>query len=506
MVHGARQFAVGNNFVFGGVLMAKVPGTESLLTAAAAHLVRRFTYGYNSQLGTELLRYPNAEAWFEAQLTKPSDPDADAALSWFPRLSDSAATAWANHRADTYGSWQYGQDFAMYSIARRVLAKNQVHEMMVDFWSNLLHIPISEDASFPWRMDYDAKAIRPHALGTFRELLNAAITHPAMSGYLTNYRNTATKINENLGRELLELYTVGRPARYTEDDVKNSARLLTGFTVAVFDGYAAGYDPNRHYVGPVTVLGVGFANSAKDGRAELKNYLDWLARRPETAERIAHRLCVRFVSDEPPRSVVDAVKQAYLANDTDIKASLRALIGHEAFKSSVMKKARTPVEDVIAADRACDIVLTGAGKDSRVSSLAWFCHWTGQTPFSWPRPDGFPEKSDTYLSPARMLRSWTIHTWTASPSNALEKATRPPVRQLLPPVWPLPLADLVHHQSVMMTGRRAPADTVEAAATMIDKPSTHTFSQTWEREVDYMNWMLSLIRGVILNAPEAMLR
>jgi len=204
--------------------------------------------------------------------------------------------------------------------------------------------------------------------------------------------------------------------------------------------------------------------------------------------------------------VIDAVKQTYLASGTDIKACLRTLVGHAGFKASALQKARTPIEDALATERACDITHTGAGSDTRLSTLHWFCSWTGQSPFSWPRPDGFPEKSDTYLSPARLLRSWTIHTWTAGTTGALTKATRPTPRRLTPPVWPLPLTDLVHHQSVMMTGRRAPADTIEAAATLIGKPASHTFKETWEAKPDYLAWMLTLVRTAILNAPEAMLR
>lgn len=486
--------------------MVAVPGTQPRLSEYAQHLVRRFTYGHNGRLEADVLRYRSVDAWFEAQLSPGQDARADAALSWFPHLRDSPATAWENARSGAYGGWQYGNDLVRYTLCRRVLSARQVHEVMVDFWSNLLHIPAGEDSSFPWRMHYDAHAIRPHALGTYRSLLRAAVTHPSMSGYLSNHRNTKAQINENLGRELLELYTVGRTAGYTEDDVKDSARLLTGFTVAVGKDYAAGYDPGRHHVGPVSVLGRRFENAAADGRPQLNAYLDWLALRPETAARIARRLCVRFIGDQPPQSAVDAVSAAYLDSGSDITACLRTLVRHDAFRASAFRKARTPVEDVLATQRACDIVPTGAGSDSHVDSFSWQCSWTGQALFSWPRPDGFPEQSDTYLSPARMLRAWTVHTWMASTNGTLKQAIRPLVRDLIPPVWPLPLEDLVHHQSVMMTGRRATAETVAGAATLIDTPATHVFSKPWERETDYLAWMLTLIRTAILNAPEAMLR
>ncbi len=486
--------------------MVALPGTQPRLSEYAQHVVRRFTYGHNGRLEADVLRHRDVDAWFEAQLSPGRDAEADATLAWFPHLKDSPAVAWQNARDGVYGGWQYGNDLVRHSLCRRVVAANQVHEVMVDFWSNLLHIPAGEDSSFPWRMHYDTTAIRPHALGTYRALLRAAVTHPSMSGYLSNHRNTKAQINENLGRELLELYTVGRAAGYTEDDVKSSARLLTGFTVAVGKDYAAGYDPSRHHVGAVTVLGQRFENADADGRAQLNAYLDWLAGRPETAARIARRLCVRFISDDPPSSAVDAVTATYLDSGSDITACLRTLVRHPGFRAAAFLKARTPVEDVLATQRACDIVPTGAGSGSHVDSFSWQCSWTGQAPFSWPRPDGSPEQSDTYLSPARMLRTWTAHSWMASTNGSLKQARRPLVRDLIPPVWPLPLEDLVHHQAVMMTGRRATRETVNGAATLIDKPATHVFSKSWERETDYLAWMLTLIRTAILNAPEAMLR
>lgn len=489
--------------------MAAVPGTRPRLSAASLHLVRRFTYGHNARLEADVLRYPSASAWFEAQLRPARDPQAEAIRSMLPRLGDSPATAWANARAGTYGGWQYGNDLATYSLGRRVVAQNQVQEMMVDFWSNLLHVPLGEDQSFPWRMDYDTRAIRPHALGSYRDLLHAAVTHPSMTGYLSNHRNTAKQINENLGRELLELYTVGRAAGYTEDDVKASARLLTGFTVATGKDFAAGYDPSRHHVGPVTVLGRTFTNAAADGRAELRAYLDWLAMRPETAARIAHRLCVRFVRDDPPASIVDAVTRTYLSSGSDIVSCLRTLVAHDAFRASARQKARTPVEDVLATQRACDIVPTGAGENSHLGSVNWYCRWTGQGLYTWPRPDGAPEQSDTYLSPARMLRSWTVRSWMANVGGSLTQATRPATRDIVPPVWPLPFKDLVHHQSVMMTGDRASAETVRAAMTLVDptkNAETHVLDKPWQREPANLAWTVTLVRTAILSAPEAMLR
>lgn len=486
--------------------MGDFPWNQPLLSESALHLIRRFTYGFNSRLEADVLRFSDVNAWFENQLRAGADPAADATLKWYPYLADSPAKAWTRRENKEYYGWQYGSDFAGYTVARRIVAKNQVKEVMADFWSNLLYIPTGEDSSYPWRLDYD-RVIRANALTSFKQLLNAAIVHPSMSGFLSNHRNTKTQINENLGRELLELHTVGRGGGYDEDDVKASAQMLTGFTLQYSGTFKdTGYDPSKHHVGAVTIMGKRFANASGDGRAELKNYLDWLATHEATAARIARRLCTRFVSDEPDDAVVNAVKQTYLQSGTDIKACLRTLIAHPSFKGSSRKKARTPIEDVIAAERACDIVPTGAGDKSRMSSVTWYCSFTGQSPFSWPRPDGFPEKSDTYLSPARLLRSWTIHSWTANPGQKHTAATAPAPISLVPPVWPIALADLVHQQSVMMTGARATSATLEAAATLLGKSPGWILDSWYQGRTNDIAWVITQIRATILNAPEAMLR
>ncbi|MET0952036.1 MAG: DUF1800 family protein [Aeromicrobium sp.] len=154
----------------------------------------------------------SAGAWFDQQLRpgRVPDPRGDAVLGWYPRLKDAPAVAWKNNTGGTYGSWECGQDLVSCSLARQIVSRRQVKEVMVDFWSNLLHIPAGEDRSFPWRRAYD-DVIRANALG--------------------------------------------------------SARLLTGFHVNVFQDFAASYVPDDHWVGRVEVLGFTHANSSKDGRA-----------------------------------------------------------------------------------------------------------------------------------------------------------------------------------------------------------------------------------------------
>ena len=159
-------------------------------------------------------------------------------------------------------------------------------ERLVQFWADHFTVRPAGAGQNPLAVAFVDEAIRPHVNGRFEDMFFAADTHPMMLVYLDQISSRGPGspvarrrpdrnfgLNENLAREYLELFTLGH-GNYTEADVKSSARLLTGFTVKVFDGYAADYDPKRHHVGPVTVMGKTFANSAADGRAELTRYLD----------------------------------------------------------------------------------------------------------------------------------------------------------------------------------------------------------------------------------------
>jgi len=474
-----------------------------VLSAADRHLASRFSFGANADLGNQIRASGSGLKWFEKQLayTLIADTPGNAVAGWFPRLSDSATTAGANILAKNYSAWDYGHDLASSTVVRKIVSRRQVHEVMTDFWSNLLYIPAYEDRSAPWRSSYD-RMIRKNALGTFRAMLQSAIVHPAMSGYLTNFANTRTGLNENLGREVLELHTVGRPTGYTESDVKNSARLLTGFKVDMFRTFRAYYEPGDHYVGPVKVLGFKHANSSRDGRAAVNAYLAYLASHPSTAQRIAERLCIRFVSDNPSASIVAAVKAAYLKSGTDIKSTLRALIRHADFPKSASSKIRTPIEDVVNAARVLGMTPTKpSSEQSFARQILWMTGGMGQHQFYWPRPDGFPEQSSAWVSPARILRSWNLHYALAGnwwSSSALTTATK---ASALPTVWPRTLEELTDHQSRLLLGIPATTELREAVSKAVHAAPTLSLASA-----DVSDWLFTLVRGTVLNSPRALLR
>lgn len=476
----------------------------SVLSEGNRHLVSRFGLGVDSQLVSDVRAAGSGAKWFEKQLTPSKTPDAaaDAVISWYPQLKDSPATAWKNVKNGSSSAWEYGLAFNRYSMARKLLTRRHVQEVMVDFWSNLLYIPAHEDKSFPWRYSFD-NLIRRHALSSYRTLLQQAVVHPAMSGWLTNYDNTKNGINENLGRELLELFTVGRTTGYSETDVKNAARLLTGFKVKVFDGYAASYDSKDHWTGTVKVLGFTHKNTAADGRPALQALLSYLALHPATARRVSLRLCQRFVSDTPSSRLVSAVAAAYTKSGSDVKATLRALRAHPEFLASQRKRMRPPVDDVVATARVLGLRPTKPTDDkSFVQHTLWMASNIGQDPYRWPRPDGFPETTATYASAARMVRSWQIHYALSGNWWKSSSLSRPSVAGSLPAAWPRRLDELVEHQSRLLLGRVPEAGVVTAVSTMLGRKPDYAFRSV----TDVSDWQLTVIRGVLLNTPQGVLK
>jgi uncharacterized protein (DUF1800 family) len=340
----------------------------------------------------------------------------------------SADSKWATVFADEKSAWEYAVDLANWSLLRRTRSSRQLHEVMTDFWSNHLHIPAIHDTAWCWRNHYDTM-LRTRALGKFDDLLVAASLHPSMRLYLNNFESTKQSPNENQGRELLELHTVGRQAGYTEEMVKDSARILTGYTVAAWKDWHAYYDTSTHATGPVKVLGFGHQNADSDGRAVTKAYLRYLAHHPATARTIATKLALRFVSDSPSAELISSLAKVFRSSGTDISATLRALVAHPEFASSVDAKVRNPIEDFVATVRVLGVKAhrPTASENQFARSQLWMCQ--GQYPFQWPRPDGLPQRNAAWASASRVLNSLDMHYalcggWVGADGSATYRSKR----------------------------------------------------------------------------------
>lgn len=452
------------------------------LSARDRHFADRFSFGYNKALEAAVADAGSGRAWFERQLRYESikDKAADATKSWYPNMWYSPAQLFKRNYHDIYPAWELMNDLGRWTMMRRILSNRQLHEMMVDFWSNSLQVAIGDDAAWPFRISYDAM-IRKHALGRFENMLVDAITHPAMGLWLDNATSTRYAPNENLGREVLELYSVGVNAGYTQKDVESSAKLLTGYRVdiyaetkpGVYDGVNVLYYKDWHWKGKLRIFGFKTPNSDRDGRKETEKYLRYLANHPATADRMCRRLAVRFVHDEPSKDLIRTMTKAWTRSGTDIKATLQAMVGHPEFASSAGEKVRKPLEDLLATVRALEIKPLKPRNpdnygDDFATSIFWRAYSLGQTPYDWPQPNGHPEDNLPWSSAGRALNSFDMHRSLAAwyhPEHPKDdnRVKVPPIESWLPKL-PNKFGTVVNHISGELLGVPANAKAKRAVS------------------------------------------
>jgi uncharacterized protein (DUF1800 family) len=471
-------------------------------SAYELHVIKRLGTGYNRATLDAVRRAGGIDRWLDQQLHPTTVPEASIVASidsWYSALRRTPAQKVATNNAGTKVAWQYALDLGNWTILRRIYSNRQVHETMVDFWTNHLHVCAGEDKVYTHQFDYDA-TIRKHALGRFEDLLVATATHPAMSLYLDNWRSKKNAPNENQGRELLELHTVGTGAGYTEDMVKDSAKILSGYSVRWEGDYQGFYDSANHTTGRVSVLGFIHANDSTDGRAVAEAYLRYLANHPATARNVATRLALRFVSDLPSQDLIDHLSRVFLDSGTDILATVKALVAHPEFRARAGAKVSTPVDDLVATVKALGVV---ARKPTSGSSFVNHLNYLqgGLRLYHWPRPDGAPETNPEWTSAVRMLRSFRMHWNLAGGYHPRVDATYYPARYRIP--MPRLRFDLYFdHLSRTLLGRRSTARSLEAAclATGLTPRSVIT------RQHAVGTWMFPHLAAVLLDSPEHMTR
>jgi uncharacterized protein (DUF1800 family) len=279
----------------------------------------------------------------------------------------------------------------------------QMYETLVDFFSNHLNVTSSHDV-WTTRHTYDRDVIRRYALGSFTDMLLASARHPSMLTFLNLAQSSKQAINENYGRELLELHTVGMT--YTEDDVTNAAKVLTGRTIG--SDYRYVYDANKHWVGDVTVLGFTHANStAAGGEAAGDDLIRYLASHPATAQHLAQKLCLRYVSDNPSSALVSALAQAYLDSGTRIEPMLNTMVRSDEFWQSRGLKVRRPAENLIATIRT--LGSRPAHMDKALRTMEWNARTMGHAPLEWAAPNGYPDVAASWRSSSTLVTEWTMH-------------------------------------------------------------------------------------------------
>ncbi|MES1979242.1 MAG: DUF1800 domain-containing protein [Pseudomonadota bacterium] len=277
------------------------------------------------------------------------------------------------------------------SIENPLLAK------MTEFWFNHLNVFVGKGNVRPFTGHYVVNAIRANALGRFEDLLLASARHPAMLYYLDQAQSNVRGLNENYARELMELHTLGVDAGYTQNDVHELARILTGWTVGLQQGEGFRFAERLHDNGDKTLLKTTFqSNGVREGEEAIR----MLARQPATANRIARRLAMTFVADKPSQALVNQLSSTFVNTQGDIRAVMRTLVNSPEFWRADNKLFKTPL------DFACSALTAGGGvKDRRELQLTLgFLAQAGQPMHGWQTPDGYKTNAATWLAPEALTR------------------------------------------------------------------------------------------------------
>ncbi|MCI0340512.1 MAG: DUF1800 domain-containing protein [Planctomycetales bacterium] len=304
------------------------------------------------------------------------------------------------------------RELARATVLRAVYSSRQLLEVMVEFWTDHFNIDTAKAECSVWKTPDDRDVIRRHALGRFPDLVRASALSPAMLVYLDGRDNKKTKPedkpNENYARELLELHTLGVHGGYSQRDVMEVARCLTGWTVDT-KGWKRGkprFSKWRHDRGPKAVLGVEIPASEDHGERDLDRVLEIVTSHASTARFLAGKLCRRFVADEPPPALVARAAGTFSRTGGDIRAVLRTILLSEESAAARGARLKRPFRFVVSALRGL-----GADTDAGGPVLAAL-ERMGQAPFQYPTPDGYPDEAAPWLG--TLLWRWNFAVALAS--------------------------------------------------------------------------------------------
>jgi len=334
-------------------------------------------------------------------------------------------------------------DLAQQKVLRAVYSERQLNEVLVDFWFNHFNVFAGKGLTRNYLTEYERDAIRPHVLGKFRDLLGATAQSPAMLFYLDNWQSAAPEgapteaqnnrnrtitrrpfgrpgqpppprtiadapqnaqnrkprgLNENYARELMELHTLGVDGGYTQKDVQEVARAFTGWTIAnPRQGGGFQYEPRMHDNGEKVVL--GHKIKAGGGRHDGEEVLDILASHPSTARFIATKLVRRFVSDDPPKALVDRAAERFRETKGDIREVVRTIVTSPEFfaPEAYRAKVKTPFEFVASAVRATSIDSVNA------MPLVQTMRELGMPPYQCQPPTGYADRADAWVNTGALL-------------------------------------------------------------------------------------------------------
>ncbi|MGY3212824.1 DUF1800 domain-containing protein [Mucilaginibacter sp. HD30] len=450
---------------------------------AAAHLLNRFTYGATPSEVDEVVKM-GLEKWFLQQLDgNLPDDSLNQILSKYDALKLSNKEIVAqfpknavvkrlavrdsviNKDSINVDRKEYKDLLASYmqqhslkpeqellrqlyeqKVLRATYSNNQLHEVLTDFWFNHFNVSLTKNQSAQFIPSYERDAIRPNVTGNFDALLLATAKSPAMLYFLDNFSSTGTNtqkpralmrnaanmqpvkkaqgLNENYAREVMELHTLGVDGGYTQQDVTQAAKVLTGWTVFPMGEYGNAdalqklinntgeegliqkgyvhegdflYTPNRHDNDEKTVLGKYFDGDG--GYMEGVDLLEMLAHHPSTAKFITKKLAVRFVNDAPPQSLLDKMAKTFTQTDGNIRQVLITMVSSREFwnTKALREKTKSPFELVISSARALN-----ARIDQPIQLYNW-ANRIGQRVYAYQAPTGFPDRSQYWINSGALL-------------------------------------------------------------------------------------------------------
>jgi uncharacterized protein (DUF1800 family) len=305
-----------------------------------------------------------------------------------------------------YSPAHIAQDMSRARLIRALHSKRQLYELMVEVWTDHFNIGVSKGECKWMKLADDRWTIRPHAMGNFRALVKATLVSPAMLISLDGQDNRVVhpddRPNENHARELLELHTLGVDGGYTQRDVMETARCLSGWTFThdfnrLFTARVK-FDPARHDQGSKEVLGVVIPGG--HGEEDIERLLDLLCTHSSTARHVARRLCRTFIADPAPTEAVTLVADTFQQTNGDLRATLEALFACEQFRTSRGNLLKRPMHFVVSALRGTD-AQTDCGP-----TLIDHLERMGHAPFQYSTPDGYPLESAPWLG--TLLWRWTL--------------------------------------------------------------------------------------------------
>lgn len=324
------------------------------------------------------------------------------------------------------------QESAQRFILRAIYSPNQLQEQLTWFWLNHFSVYTRKNNIRAMIGDYEDQTIRPHVLGRFRDLLAATVYHPAMLTYLDNDKNVAGHINENYARELMELHTLGVNGGYSQSDVQELARVLTGLGVdrgehsnsrvqarknshrntSIYKENGVVFNLRKHDSGNKIFLGEKIDGT---GKAEIDTVLDRISCHPATAHFISQKLAVYFMGDDPSPVVVEHMAQTFLSKDGDISATLKILFQSPEFNQSLGKSFKDPVHYVVSSLR---LLYDKSPIISATPAISWL-NTLGEPLYGHQTPDGYPLNQLSWSSPSQMTARFDVARIMGASTNGL---------------------------------------------------------------------------------------